>query len=111
MKTRKVIFIILIITLFVVPTAFADSIEPVSTPRLNEWRIIGKILEGLSEDIQEAREIQWHLTTEQLQEFLERYTNVTGLNAELAKVKEAKGWEAKLEQIIENLSREPEQYL
>ena len=102
MKTGKTILLGLIVALVVGHSAFAESTE--NAQQSNERGIVGKIIDGLVESTQEAHAVQKQLTAEQHQAFLERHANAVEPNAELAKVKEAKGLKAKFAQIMENLA-------
>ena len=103
MKTQKAILLGLIAALVIGHQAFADNAEPVQASQPTERGIIGRVIDGLVESAQEAHAVQSQLTAEQHQAFLERHASATEPNADLAKVREAKGLGAKIAQIWENL--------
>ena len=102
MKTQKTILLGLIAILVTGYLASCASSKPDKTSQADKDSIIMTVLIGLTDSIEEAREIQSRLTAEQQQAFLEKHANATN-DPGLQKVKEAKGVDAKLAQIWENL--------
>ena len=103
MKTHKTVLLGLIAVLAIGLAASCASTEPAQASQSNDDGILMTILLGLTDSIEEAREIQSRLTEEQKQAFLERHANATEADPGLQSVREAKGVEAKLAQIWANL--------
>jgi hypothetical protein len=107
MEARKKLSIVLVIAIIalIVSCASKQTTQASQEMSLTEEKmnIIRLILEGLTESTQEAAEIQRQLTAEQQQAFWDRYATITEIDPGLEKVREAKGVNAKLAQIWENL--------